>query len=123
MPDPLISFTDDLKAKHANLVFDVFKHMKLKPYDTENLTQFEKYKLLDWFVVVHNLKEGSTFGELALINDEPRAASVRCHGECYFATLCKSEYEKFLKKLETKEISKKMDFFNKVPFLKHWNSK
>ena len=34
---------------------------------------------LDWFKEVVSIGTGDSFGELALINDEPRAATITCH--------------------------------------------
>jgi CRP-like cAMP-binding protein len=38
------------------------------------------------------LKKGSGFGEGALLNDKPRAASIRCKTDCYFAILNRKDY-------------------------------
>ena len=69
------------------------------------------------------MREGHYFGELALLFNEPRAATIMTQEDCYFVTINKTDYEKVLKKLELKEINKKADFFNEIPFLKHWTSK
>jgi len=50
-----------------------------------------------WFVQVVRLSAGKSFGELALINDAPRAASIQCLTTCLFATLERKDYEKVLK--------------------------
>ena len=43
------------------------------------------------------IKEGSAFGELALIGNKPRAASIQCVEDSYFAVLNKTEYNKVFK--------------------------
>jgi CRP-like cAMP-binding protein len=45
---------------------------------------------------VANLQTGNTFGELALINDAPRAANIKAISNCYFATIEKTDYQKIL---------------------------
>jgi len=37
--------------------------------------------------MVATLKAGATFGELALISNKPRAATIRAIGDSHFATL------------------------------------
>jgi CRP-like cAMP-binding protein len=49
------------------------------------------------------LVSGASFGELAFINEEPRAATIKCLTKCSFATLTKEEYNAFLSKIEIKE--------------------
>ena len=41
----------------------------------------------DCWQMVASLKAGATFGELALISNKPRAATIRAVGDSHFATL------------------------------------
>ena len=41
---------------------------------------------------VKELQGGDSFGELALVNDAPRSASIRCLLDCHFAVLDKKNY-------------------------------
>ena len=59
---------------------------------------------------------GSTFGELALINDESRKASVQCVTDCEFAVLMKEQYLAILDRSEKRHIF--MQHFEKVKVLK-----
>lgn len=43
------------------------------------------------------LGSGSLFGELALMNDQPRAATVKCLSDCTFLKISKSSFEDILK--------------------------
>lgn len=42
------------------------------------------------------LKGGSSFGELALLENKPRAATVICKENCHFATLEKQYFDEIL---------------------------
>lgn len=75
---------------------------------------------MKWFIDVSVLNAGQSFGELALINNEKRQATIKCDKDCLFAVINQAEYEKVLKKIDSRDISKKIDFFIKMPFLKHW---
>ena len=52
----------------------------------------EEYEETTWTVEVSKLQTGASFGELALINNEPRNATILCLTECYFAVLEKKDY-------------------------------
>ena len=45
---------------------------------------------------VATLKAGDSFGELALITNATRAASIKTKTSCHFATLDKASYNNFL---------------------------
>lgn len=45
---------------------------------------------------VRVLESGAAFGELALINNKPRAATIRCREDCHFAVLEKEYYNTIL---------------------------
>ena len=64
------------------------------------------------------LGSGKAFGELALINNKPRAAKIVCLEECHFAVMSKSDYEKVLQKIEQKSINKFIDFLHPLPFFR-----
>lgn len=42
------------------------------------------------------LGTGAAFGELALITDQPRSATVVCKTQCSFAVLEKEDYQQIL---------------------------
>lgn len=52
------------------------------------------------FIQVAILKGGNSFGELALIQHKPRAATITCRTDCKFAVLVKKDYQKVLGKKE-----------------------
>jgi CRP-like cAMP-binding protein len=59
---------------------------------------------IDWFTEVKVLGAGASFGELALINENNRAATIHCITDSYFAVIGAEEYKKVLKKIEQKLV-------------------
>lgn len=100
-------------------MFDPRVSMNLSKTDLRNLDDLETYEELEWMVEVSLLATGANFGELALINNEPRAATIQCLSNCYFAVLSRENYAKTLRKQQVRELNQKMDFLSSLPFLKH----
>jgi hypothetical protein len=69
--------------------FEANKDLKLSKAEKQNIVDIEKYEKNKWFVEVAKLSYSHAFGELALIHEEPRAATVQCISDCYFAVLGK----------------------------------
>lgn len=70
--------------------------------------------------VVANLKSGDSFGELALINNQPRKATIKCLSKCQFAYLEKEDYVRALRKIHIRNQNRKMDFMASIPFFKDY---
>lgn len=64
------------------------------------------------------LKDGDSFGELALISLKPRSATIRCLTNCKFAVLSKKCYEKVFLIKEKKKLTEKVGYLKDIPFLK-----
>jgi CRP-like cAMP-binding protein len=58
---------------------------------------------------------GQSFGELALINSKPRAATIKCPSDTHFAVLSKLDYTKILGKIESAALYKLVDFLKAMP--------
>ena len=71
-------------------------------------------------VDVAKLKSGGSFGELALINNDVRQATITCVTDCSFAILEKFDYYKILKRMQIKEEFIKLEFFLELPFLRYF---
>jgi CRP-like cAMP-binding protein len=71
-------------------------------------------------IEVAKLSAGESFGELALINDAKRAATVSCLTKCHFAILSREDFQKVLKDIEMRKVQRKVEFFRCLPFLQHW---
>lgn len=84
------------------LLFDPRVHMNLSKTDIQNLDTYKRYKNMKWMVDVSKLYTGYSFGELALVNNEPRNATIQCLNDCYFAVLEKPDYKRVLKNIQLK---------------------
>ena len=69
---------------------------------------------------VVKLTYGQSFGELALIEDGPRQASVMAINECSCAVIGKQDYLSSLKEIETRALNRKISSVQQLPFLQHW---
>ena len=63
---------------------------------------------------------GQSFGELAIINDEWRAASAITKTECHFAVLTRTDYEKVLLSNERKAMEIKISKLQTMPMFQDW---
>ena len=91
--------------------YDFRGEFPLSDSDLERLVLLEKYADFEWFVEVLTLNSGQSFGELALLQDKPRAASIVAETDCHFALLGRRDYERILEKIERKETEAKVQFF------------
>ena len=69
---------------------------------------------------VNSMKQGQSFGELALITNKPRAATIRCATGCHFAILNRESYHKCLGKIEQKRRQNLIDFVMELPLFAEW---
>ncbi|KAL4488413.1 hypothetical protein ABPG72_019263 [Tetrahymena utriculariae] len=70
---------------------------------------------------VKELKGGESFGELALINDAPRSASIKCITDCHFAVLDKKNYITLFQQILDNEIKKEISFYPEIELFSNWN--
>lgn len=103
-------------------MFDIEKHVDLSKDERSKLAKIKKYEKYMWLVNVKTMKSGDSFGELALVNNSPRAATIKCETDCSFAVIHKPDYDNFIKKLHNKMTQKDINFFNKLPIFKHWTT-
>lgn len=69
--------------------------------------------------IIGELNMGGAFGELAIIENKSRAATVICKTNCLFATLIKEDYQNILgffwgKKYKFNEILLKFYYFRRI---------
>jgi CRP-like cAMP-binding protein len=51
-------------------------------------------------VLSRHLNAGDTFGEMSLLDNQPRMATIVCTNECHFAVLDKKDFVTILKEHE-----------------------
>jgi len=64
---------------------------------------------------------GDSFGELALLQNQPRAASIQCKTLCHFAVLRREDHEKTLHRLQKRKLDEKVEFLLGQPMFKSWS--
>ncbi|EAR98064.2 cyclic nucleotide-binding domain protein (macronuclear) [Tetrahymena thermophila SB210] len=99
----------------------VYIRLPKKRQESEDNQQENTNQIDNDLVCVKELNAGTGFGELALMNNKPRLASIICHSNCHFATLDKKEFNEILKEKEEEKLIKEMGFFASLPFFKGWN--
>ena len=72
------------------------------------------------FVEVIQLGDGAAFGELALEDNKPRAASIQCKIDTHFAVLDKADYKRILAKLVKEKRMEVVNFLQTLPLFKTW---
>lgn len=71
-------------------------------------------------IKVGAVNPGVGFGELALLNSKPRAATIKCDVESTFAVLEKRDYLRILKKFDERRLNALIDFFKALPMFENW---
>ncbi|CAD8177631.1 unnamed protein product [Paramecium octaurelia] len=70
---------------------------------------------------VRILRQGESFGELALIHRQPRLATIRCVTDCCFAVLDKQQFQQILHYEQTKKIEQNVDYFSQISIFNQLN--
>jgi len=67
------------------------------------------------------LKAGTGFGELALINDQQRTASILCREPTHLAVLERDEYKRILGRIDDAKLEAKVQLLQKHPAFANWS--
>ena len=109
------------KEDHRKSFFKIDKSMSFAKLLTQNISLGKKLSkgTNDFFNKnrVNEIKilgNGTAFGELALLTNKPRAASIICKTDTHFAILEKEYFDKILKINEQKKLFGQIEFLEKI---------
>jgi len=85
------------------------------------LLSLDIVKRLDGLAEFIEFGKGKSFGEGALINDKPRAATILCKTDCYFAVMNKLDFMVLLHKMESKLKTEMFEFLKVHPLMRGWS--
>ena len=68
-------------------------------------------------------ESGMCFGELALMNKQPRQGTIVTLTDCHFAEVNADTYEKLLKKDNAMTIERNVTFIRQIPYITNWKMK
>lgn len=74
--------------------------------------EFKKEMILNTFIDVAHLKDGFSFGELALINDAPRSATITTLQNTDLATLEKENFQHIMAKVIRRKFAHMINFMS-----------
>ena len=67
------------------------------------------------FFTIATLSDGQGFGELALLQQKPRMATVRCMEDTHIMVLTKSAFDEAIGKIERRSLNDKVNFLRSIP--------
>ena len=73
-------------------------------------------------VIAGELKAGSSFGDVALVRESQRVATIICHEDSEFLKVAKPDFDEVLKKNHKHELQHCMDLLHKHPLFKNWKT-
>lgn len=69
---------------------------------------------------VGDAKAGAAFGELALLHDKPRAATIECDEDCIFGVIDKEDYTRIIARYTQRALTMKLNFLSSLPYFSDW---
>ena len=75
---------------------------RIKPLNNKMIFKQRKRIIISYYYHICDLKEGDTFGEIALRENVKRTASIICNEDCIFGTLTKKLYDNCIKGAQEK---------------------
>ncbi|KRX10342.1 Cyclic nucleotide-binding protein [Pseudocohnilembus persalinus] len=82
----------------------------IKLSELENLDDYIENGILKHKYVI-TLETGQMFGELGIVMNQPRLATILAQENCGFAILNSSDFKKILQQAQNKKVNDKIDFF------------
>lgn len=94
-------------------------------YDPYDPLQGKDLKIIKFEMMtqVAILGVGIGFGELALLNDAPRAATIKTIEDSQFAILSKADFHETMTKIYKKRYASQVSFLSSFPFLNYLTRK
>ncbi|CDW78417.1 cyclic nucleotide-binding domain containing protein [Stylonychia lemnae] len=65
-------------------------------------------------------RSGQSFGELALMQNKPRSATILCLTDCYLASLNKVSFQNAIQKGMQRALNDNIEFLKTIPFFQGW---
>ncbi|KAL4506627.1 hypothetical protein ABPG72_000198 [Tetrahymena utriculariae] len=78
-----------------------------------------EYKSFMQLKEVAKLEQGDTFGEIALIYDSQRTATVIANEKTYLVVLEKNIFQSYIKEIKNQHLSNQIDFLQQIDFFKN----
>ena len=72
-------------------------------------------------MIIGELGAGAAFGELALLHDDRRRATIVCHENCEFLKIDKPDFDEVLKKNYEREWKNRMHHLKEHPIFQKWS--
>ncbi|KAL4506577.1 hypothetical protein ABPG72_000148 [Tetrahymena utriculariae] len=117
--------TENSVMKEANTIGAIFEKAlknQIQMYRQQS-QQISRFNTIEGdFVQVSTLKAGSSFGELALINDRPRLATIVCSQNCKFAVIDKDNFQRILKEQEEIKLIKALNLYSSIPLFENFST-
>ena len=86
-----------------------------------DIEYFSRVGLINQMKEVSELKPGDSFGELALMSDKPRAASIEAKEISILAVLSKDEFKKVLIQEAERALNEKINYLEKLPIFRGYS--
>lgn len=67
------------------------------------------------------MTNGEGFGELALLSNGFRAATIKCLKECTLGVLSKTDFQNSVGKIMKRQMEKTVNFLRNCPQFSHWS--
>lgn len=117
------------KSNQNRLLRSLSRHSTEKSKFAENFSSLKKKKTMIDFDFLNDfgeiaemteikiLKKGESFGELALLNNNPRSATIKCKEKSVFAVLSRKNFQKILSANSQKSIIEAFEYLKNIPVL------
>eukprot|EP00347_Sterkiella_histriomuscorum_P015778 403355716 len=111
------------KKKQEKVESNLSNGIEIGAYDLQNINnineqqlELEQKEFSSKNIEISQLGNGQSFGELALIEQKPRMASIRCIQNTHFAVISKQDYIKVLGIIERKKYNERIQFLRQLPY-------